>query len=60
MSELSLWIQAARENWHWQGQGRPSLAQIPNANQESVWDYPRRSALLPITQCSTVRARKDT
>src|ERR1035441_10152665 len=47
MSDLSLWLQAARENWHWQRQARPSFAQIPPAEQESVWDYPRPPPLLP-------------
>lgn len=46
MSDLSLWLQAARENWHWQGQGRPSFAQIPTSDQESVWDYPRPPRLM--------------
>jgi uncharacterized protein (DUF427 family) len=47
MSDLSLWLQAARENWHWQGQARPSFAQIPTSEQESVWDYPRPPRLMP-------------
>ncbi len=55
MSDLSLWLQAARENWHWQGQARPPFAQIPTAQQESVWDYPRPPRLLPDSREVVIR-----
>ena len=33
--------------WQYTGQERPSFAQEPGLNQESVWDYPRPPALEP-------------
>lgn len=27
--------------WTWTGRTRPPFAQVPLAEQESVWDYPR-------------------
>jgi uncharacterized protein (DUF427 family) len=35
------WLQAAREQWVWRGQARPSFAADPGATQTSVWDFPR-------------------
>lgn len=55
MSELPLWIEAARENWHWQGQSRPPFAQIPTADQESVWDYPRPPRFINDAREVTIR-----
>lgn len=34
-------VLAARRKWRYRGDGRPPFAQIPQAGQESVWDYPR-------------------
>lgn len=31
--------------WKYQGKQRPEFAIVPDANQESVWDYPRPPAL---------------
>ena len=35
------WALRAREKWRFRGQERPPFAAIPEAWQESVWDYPR-------------------
>jgi hypothetical protein len=34
-------LAAARAQWQWRGQRRPSFAVIPGPGQMSVWDYPR-------------------
>jgi uncharacterized protein (DUF427 family) len=34
--------------WKYTGQKRPDFAIAPTAEQESVWDYPRPPALVPI------------
>ena len=34
-------LAAARAQWQWCGQRRPSFAVIPGLGQVSVWDYPR-------------------
>lgn len=40
-------LQAARDQWHWRGQARPSFAVVPQPGQTSVWDYPRPPRLVP-------------
>jgi uncharacterized protein (DUF427 family) len=35
------WLQAARDQWRWRGQDRPSFAAVPGPDQTSVWDFPR-------------------
>jgi uncharacterized protein (DUF427 family) len=47
MTSLPKWIEAAREQWAWRGQARPSFAVKPGPDQESVWDYPRPPAVSP-------------
>ena len=32
--------------WKYRGQERPDFAQVPEAGQESVWDYPRPPAIV--------------
>ena len=34
-------VLAARGKWRYRGDSRPPFAQVPQAGQESVWDYPR-------------------
>lgn len=34
-------LKAARDQWHWRGQGRPPFATVPAPGQVSVWDFPR-------------------
>lgn len=34
--------------WHWTGAERPPFADRPADGQESVWDYPRPPAVLPV------------
>ena len=34
-------VLAARAKWRYRGDERPPFAQLPQACQESVWDYPR-------------------
>ena len=41
MPELPEWVSAARQQWRWQGQARPSFATTPLQGQTSVWDFPR-------------------
>jgi uncharacterized protein (DUF427 family) len=40
-------IERARRAWTYRGQGRPSFAEDPGPDRESVWDYPRPPALVP-------------
>jgi uncharacterized protein (DUF427 family) len=40
------WVERARSSWTWRGAQRPSFAQEPAPNQESVWDYPRPPVLV--------------
>jgi len=40
---------AARDVWRWRGQARPSFAETPGDDQESVWDYPRPPRIETIT-----------
>lgn len=35
------WLNAAREQWTWRGQARPSFVTKPAPGQTSVWDFPR-------------------
>lgn len=48
-------IEAARAQWHWRGQARPSFAVVPAPGQASVWDYPRPPGLAPDTREVIVR-----
>lgn len=41
------WILKARDKWQYNGQTRPSFAEIPMPGQRSVWDFPRPPALVP-------------
>ena len=47
MAKTPAWLAAAREHWHWRGQGRPPFAAAPGPGQQSVWDFPRPPALAP-------------
>lgn len=47
MPPLPDWIEAARQQWRWQGQQRPPFAVSPLAGQTSVWDFPRPPRLEP-------------
>jgi uncharacterized protein (DUF427 family) len=40
-------LEQARAQWHWRGKTRPAFATVPDAGQESVWDYPRPPAFVP-------------
>jgi uncharacterized protein (DUF427 family) len=42
--------------WQHTGQQRPPFAVVPEAGQESVWDYPRPPALTPDGRLVTVHA----
>ena len=55
MNDLPDWIRAAREQWHWQGQTRPTFAVPPGPGQVSVWDFPRPPRLAPDTRQVVVR-----
>jgi len=50
MSAPPDWLQAARDQWQWRGQGRPPFAVPPGPGQVSVWDFPRPPALAPDTR----------
>ena len=39
-------VLAARDKWRYRGGERPPFAQVPEAGQESVWDYPRPPCIL--------------
>ena len=41
------WLQHARNSWTHRGEQRPTFAQDPGPDQESVWDYPRPPAVVP-------------
>ncbi len=41
--------------WEYNGKQRPDFADAPANNQESVWDYPRPPALVPLTQLVEVK-----
>ena len=41
------WLQTAREQWSWRGQGRPRFAAKPGPGQDSVWDFPRPPHIEP-------------
>ncbi len=41
MPEVPGWLAAARDHWHWRGDGRPAFAEAPKRGQASVWDFPR-------------------
>ena len=45
--------------WKFRGQQRPDFAQVPGANQESVWDYPRPPALRPCDRHVRVAAGEE-
>jgi uncharacterized protein (DUF427 family) len=47
MTSVPDWVAAARAQWAWRGQARPSFAAAPGPGQESVWDYPRPPILVP-------------
>ncbi|MCP3878812.1 MAG: DUF427 domain-containing protein [Sulfitobacter sp.] len=40
------WLQRARDGWHHRGEQRPSFAEEPGPDRESVWDYPRPPAVV--------------
>lgn len=46
MSSDSTWLQKARAQWHWRGEGRPAFADAPASGQLSVWDFPRPPELV--------------
>lgn len=43
--------------WNYRGQSRPDFAIVPQAGQESVWDYPRPPALVDCSR--SVRVESD-
>jgi len=45
IEEDSEQVKRARAQWFYRGQQRPDFADPPNANQRSVWDFPRPPAL---------------
>jgi uncharacterized protein (DUF427 family) len=45
---------AAREQWHWRGQGRPPYAVVPAPDQFSVWDFPRPPQIVPESRAIVV------
>jgi uncharacterized protein (DUF427 family) len=45
-SDIPPWLKVARDQWRWQGRERPPFAAVPQAGQESVWDYPRPPAIV--------------
>lgn len=49
MSIDERFLKAARAQWHWRGQQRPSFAHEPAPDQESVWDFPRPPALRKVS-----------
>lgn len=48
-------LRAARAQWHWRGQARPSFAHEPADGQQSVWDFPRPPALRRVAERLTVK-----
>lgn len=57
MADIPEWLRGAREHWTWRGQARPSFAQVPAPDQESVWDYPRPPRAVPDAREVIVRWR---
>ena len=49
------WIRAAREQWTYRGQHRPTFAHEPGPDQESVWDFPRPPALREVSSVLGVK-----
>ncbi len=47
MISLPSWLVAARAHWQWTGNQRPPFAAVPDADQQSVWDFPRPPQLAP-------------
>jgi len=53
------------DQWRWRGQMRPPFAEVPQAGQESVWDYPRppsvvadsREVIIRWGSCEVARTR---
>jgi uncharacterized protein (DUF427 family) len=45
-TKLPTWAVLGRTGWSNTGVSRPSFAEVPEPNQESVWDYPRPPALV--------------
>jgi len=48
--EIPDWLLKSREGWKHRGQHRPEFAEPTNADQLSVWDFPRPPALKEVTQ----------
>lgn len=48
-------VLAARAQWQFTGKQRPSFAHVPEAGQESVWDYPRPPRVEPLYATVEVR-----
>ena len=55
-SSTPKWLEQARSHWTNRGQSRPDFAVQPDADQESVWDYPRPPAVVADTRQVEVRA----
>ena len=49
------WLDAARAQWRWRGQGRPPFAALPLPGQTSVWDFPRPPRIAADTREVVVR-----
>lgn len=47
MTSIPEWARRARSAWRYRGQERPPFAVVPEAGQESVWDYPRPPRVAP-------------
>jgi uncharacterized protein (DUF427 family) len=50
------WIAQSRAKWRYRGNERPPFAIVPQAGQESVWDYPRPPRIAPDAREVVVRA----
>ena len=46
MTPTPTWLEAARAQWNWRGQTRPTFATKPGPGQVSVWDFPRPPRLV--------------
>lgn len=54
-SRTPAWLEAARSHWQWRGERRPAFAVSPEADQVSVWGFPRPPRIVPDSRVVVVR-----